>query len=75
MPRLRVEGEQLVICVQCKKEMLTARIGYGVRFGAAHYYAGDMLRCPGCGKEVIQTAQQAFHNVNLPALKIEDKED
>lgn len=55
-------------CKDCNIEMKCTKTGYGLRFGAAHVYPGDLFKCPSCETEVIKTGSSPTHD---PERKIQ----
>lgn len=52
----------MVVCVECKKEMVCVENGLGVRYGNSHVYAGDKYQCKKCLKEIIYTNNSSIHD-------------
>jgi hypothetical protein len=51
----------MIVCVKCKKEMTCVKTGYGVRFGEAHVYPGDLFECQECRSQVVSTHATPVH--------------
>jgi hypothetical protein len=65
----------MLICVECKKEMICLENGFGARYGESHVYPGDRYVCPKCYNEVITTNKEAVHDPEkkIPSLQMRDE--
>jgi len=63
----------MLICVKCRREMHCVKNGFGARWGAAHYYAGDLFKCPNCGWEVVKTSAAPTSDRKSPGVQMDKK--
>jgi len=45
----------MIVCTNCRKEMVCSRTGMLVLFGTSHAYSGDEFQCADCGSFAIST--------------------
>ena len=66
----------MLICAECRKEMTVIKNGYGIRYGKAHVYEGDLYRCNNCRTKVIRTISVPIHDPDhkVPSLQMKDEE-
>ena len=57
----------MLICVNCGREMNCYKTGLGARFNNDHVYTGDGFECRLCGIRVINTANS--HSYHDPEKK------
>ncbi|PNV83811.1 MAG: hypothetical protein C0610_16660 [Desulfobacteraceae bacterium] len=58
----------MIVCTNCRKEMVCCRTGVLVLFGTSHGYAGDEFECPECGNKTIDTNASPYQ---VPPLQVE----
>jgi DNA-directed RNA polymerase subunit RPC12/RpoP len=54
----------MIICVQCRKEMLPDKNGVGADYGNGHVYPGDRYKCPECGYMALATNGRPVYDAN-----------
>lgn len=50
----------MMVCVQCRTEMLCDKNGVGCVCGVEDVYPGDRYKCPECGALVVKTNNTAI---------------
>lgn len=51
----------LIICVECKKEMICTCTGKTVVYNGSHCYGGDEFSCSNCENKIIVCSGQPYY--------------
>jgi DNA-directed RNA polymerase subunit RPC12/RpoP len=57
----------LVVCTNCKKEMICDKNGLGIDYGNGHVYPSDRYLCKNCGATIAIANDRALHDPNYQA--------
>ena len=58
----------MIVCGNCKLEMICVKTGRPMVWGDSHVYSGDEFECKGCGSKVCHAHGQAHHQPNYSRI-------
>lgn len=60
----------MLVCRNCREQMVVASNDCGVNYGGGHVYSADLWRCPSCGHEVAVCNSNPHHDPGYTGSKV-----